>query len=401
MPNNGEEVKKPDAIKGKTNRFIPYHYSVQEQEWPNEMFFRELEIENPNLMNIPYYTALRSSLREKADSNERMTNIPVSQILNFQPRQKPLINEYFQRAGNYTLITPLEMRLSVLHLFLEQPKSSGEKWLIGAGNPIGVSFYRYIHKKGKISREYYLNKRDKTNKIVGKMVYENDCNHFILRLDPLILAWFDDPRGNVYTVMNYNTKERYQCTNLNALLPVNLGIPQKVAIPRINIRIDMMPFSLSPDLNGYVYGPNNSIYLDKIMRERRLKVVFLRVRKLKTCSLEQLYALSKEFNLDPMEIYNYVLDRSDGWAKIEKPPSIITEKVLTPVMDIINENLSDPAKKIGKFFHRSKPDVIIMPKELEMFLRDHQPNKNEMRVFKKSLKEKNKLAKQEEKKKNA
>lgn len=62
-------------------RSIKYSYSVPNEDWATEMFFRELEFGSPELLNLEYYRAIRSMVREKADPSERVPRIDLATLL--------------------------------------------------------------------------------------------------------------------------------------------------------------------------------------------------------------------------------------------------------------------------------------------------------------------------------
>lgn len=103
----------PPASKG--NRFIPYNYHVNAEDWADELFFRELELENPDLTDLPFYSALRTTHREKSDPAERLPRIDVAYALNFSGRKKnePIElkrrkNSYMELIGSYEEPAPPE-----------------------------------------------------------------------------------------------------------------------------------------------------------------------------------------------------------------------------------------------------------------------------------------------------
>ena len=62
-------------------RSIKYSYSVPNEDWATEMFFRELEYGSPELLDNPYYRSLRSMVREKADPSERVPRVDLTTLL--------------------------------------------------------------------------------------------------------------------------------------------------------------------------------------------------------------------------------------------------------------------------------------------------------------------------------
>ena len=62
-------------------RSIKYSYSVPNEDWATEMFFRELEFGSPELLDNAYYRSLRSMVREKADPSERVPRVDLATLL--------------------------------------------------------------------------------------------------------------------------------------------------------------------------------------------------------------------------------------------------------------------------------------------------------------------------------
>lgn len=62
-------------------RFVPYSYNIGPEAWPEENFYRDLEFGNPELLDIPYYRALRASMREKIDPAERTPRMNLGKLL--------------------------------------------------------------------------------------------------------------------------------------------------------------------------------------------------------------------------------------------------------------------------------------------------------------------------------
>ena len=67
--------------KSSQRSFIQHDYEVPRQLWAMEELYRELEIENPELRNNPYYVRLRRSFREFSDPHERTPRISISSSL--------------------------------------------------------------------------------------------------------------------------------------------------------------------------------------------------------------------------------------------------------------------------------------------------------------------------------
>lgn len=90
-----------DPPGSKNGRFIPYNYHVNAEDWADELFFRELELENPDLVDLPFYNALRTTHREKSDQAERLPRIDVAYALNFTGRKKNEPIELKRRRNSY------------------------------------------------------------------------------------------------------------------------------------------------------------------------------------------------------------------------------------------------------------------------------------------------------------
>jgi len=73
--NNGKEQKGPPR------KAINHPYRVPQSAWGHEELFRELEFENSNLSDLPYYNRLRGSFREFSDEGERLPRISIYNTL--------------------------------------------------------------------------------------------------------------------------------------------------------------------------------------------------------------------------------------------------------------------------------------------------------------------------------
>jgi len=405
MSNTKASSTKSGSEHGEPRKFIPYHYSIPEGEWSAEMFFRELETENPNLLNIPYYASIRKTLREKADPSERLPRIPIAQIMGYEPHNKTVKVMTVDRSGEFTSVTSMEMRLipnsRAIYTFIEKKENYNVKWKIGDPlNNVGVSFYRYISEKApafkqestKISVVYYETWRGPDGSIHGAMKTIRNSNHFILRLNPLIIAWYQDPESSEYYVSNISDGTSEKIESSGALLPLRVPPPSAFRLPTFRYIIDFITYKPGVGLRGFVYGPDDSIYLRGITRERKLKEAFMRVKNWRQCSQEQLAKLSEEFKLDKKVLYDYLVEKSNGWLDIEPFPKtpIIMDivKATTPFIDIMGNSRR-------RLFGSRKQTAIPMPEDYRFFFNTQPPfSKKSMRIFyrayKKSEKEKKK-----------
>lgn len=81
MPNKDGPIRDKE-------RSIKYSYSVPAEEWATEMFLRELEFGNPELLENEYYRSIRATMREKADPSERVPRIDLVRLLDESPISK-------------------------------------------------------------------------------------------------------------------------------------------------------------------------------------------------------------------------------------------------------------------------------------------------------------------------
>ena len=78
MPNKDGPIRDKE-------RSIKYSYSVPAEEWATEMFLRDLEFGNPELLENEYYRSIRATMREKADPSERVPRIDLVRLLDESP----------------------------------------------------------------------------------------------------------------------------------------------------------------------------------------------------------------------------------------------------------------------------------------------------------------------------
>lgn len=214
-------MSKPQGSDAEPRKFVKYHYRIEKDQWNDEMFFRELEFENPGLMDIPYYNAMRTSARERFDPAERLPRIDVASALRFRADKelivamKPPVHQDHSEVNILTLLT-----FSITPVVPRKPMSQQNRWKV-----TGTGGYRYIRRDGgRLDLEYIEVKpgieRGKPLALYGPTLVQNINKPRVLLSRPLITAEFDDPDGP-YTVRMGG--DSYQVIPENTLIPMKPG----------------------------------------------------------------------------------------------------------------------------------------------------------------------------------
>lgn len=192
MPKSNGEVPR-------NQKFIPYNYRIEREQWAEEMFYRDLEFENPDLINIPYYNAMRTSARERFDTAERLPRIDIASAMRFRGAQEITMSKPKRTHPDHTQLNYLSYLLKPTNIILDRSLLShaGHGW-----KPYHDGIYRYNIDNSDSTRlaleiitctSHYT--REKVNRIV-------------LRYSPLIVATFSDPYGP-YDIEDKTTGEKF------------------------------------------------------------------------------------------------------------------------------------------------------------------------------------------------
>lgn len=241
---------------------IDYYFNVEPQDWGLELFFREIEQENPQLFDLPYYSGLRKSFREKTDRAERMPLIDLENAMG--PRYKPVVLETPppQMFPAHTQLAVMYLSGSPLSPVIELDKiSRREGWSL-LGNTeafIAVKF----EPVNRFRRAY--------NRLVvteqGKYV-EKLTNFYILRFNPLIIARWFDPTNSYWEVTNYETGEVGYFDTTGADVPVPFQYAFRSTLQSVSQFAKMItPFVR----NGFVWNAEEAPELVDILRERKIQ----------------------------------------------------------------------------------------------------------------------------------
>ena len=247
-------------------KLLDYNYTIPPEEWPTEMFFRDMEFENPGLLEIPYYRQLRASFREKSDTSERLPLIDVAGALSPRYRKKYSVAPDIPESSQKTRLS--SVLLDVRSIYPVVPRSAGSTgggWrdLGGTGNGAlrfvpendGTSFSRMV-----VDRE---------------LITTLFCNLFVLRYDPLIIARWVDPHSNIYEIIDYRDPNDPRYVRADKSFPIPLGMA-----PTWHV-YQNPPIARNHEIRyGFVSIPGYHPILRGILRERRLRVALLEYLKL-------------------------------------------------------------------------------------------------------------------------
>ena len=182
-PNNGS----PPPYK-----FIPHNYRIEREQWGEELFYRDLEFENPDLINIPYYNAMRTSARERFDPSERLPRLDVASIMKFRGVNDLVVK---RPIPIHNLHTPM----NYMSYLISSPKPVLDRTLISHKKGEGWRVYpQGAYRYGKNTMNPDMLNLEIIDKVNGRREVRN-CNRIILRYSPLIVASFTDPAGE-YTI---------------------------------------------------------------------------------------------------------------------------------------------------------------------------------------------------------
>ena len=183
----------------RSQKFIPYNYRIEKEQWVEEMFYRDLEFENPDLINIPYYNAMRTSARERFDSAERLPRIDIASAMRFRGAQEIMVAKPMRVHPNHTQMDYLSYLLKSTNIILDRSLLShaGHGW-----KPYYDGIYRYNIDNGDSTR-LALEIITRTSHYTREKV-----NRIILRYSPLIVATFSDP-DKPYDIIDKSTGETF------------------------------------------------------------------------------------------------------------------------------------------------------------------------------------------------
>lgn len=214
-------MSKPQGSDAEPRKFVKYHYRIEKDQWAEEMFFRELEFENPGLMEIPYYNAMRTSARERFDAAERLPRIDVASALRFRAdkelivARKTPVHKDHSEVNILTLLT-----FSIAPVLPKKPLSEHNRWKV-----TGSGGYRYIRRDGgRLDLEYFDVKpgieKGKPLALYGPTLITYCNRQRVLLTKPLVTAEFEDPEGPYIISMG---NEKYEVIPENTLIPLSPG----------------------------------------------------------------------------------------------------------------------------------------------------------------------------------
>ena len=180
-------------------KFIPYNYRIEREQWAEEMFYRDLEFENPDLINIPYYNSMRTSARERFDTAERLPRIDIASAMRFRGAQEITMSKPMRTHPDHTQLNYLSYLLKPTNVILDRSLLShaGHGW-----KPYHDGIYRYNVDNGDSTR-LALEIITRTSHYTREKV-----NRIVLRYSPLIVATFSDPYGP-YEIEDKITGEKF------------------------------------------------------------------------------------------------------------------------------------------------------------------------------------------------
>ena len=209
--------------KSSQRSFIQHDYEVPRQLWAMEELYRELEIENPELRNNPYYVRLRRSFREFSDPHERTPRISIS---------SSLLGSLKTNTGapiRPIRMSPQRTKLDYIYRIVERyPRIFTDNLkdvFRPLTNPVRISAtgIPYIEREGSAGpiRYYYF---------IGKSKPVRLWDEGILRLYPQ-MEYSYDPEQGTYTITggpdgDIEVKPYSTATN-GSIIPYHTNVPDK------------------------------------------------------------------------------------------------------------------------------------------------------------------------------
>lgn len=256
----------PSDAPAKKRKLLDYNYVIPPEEWPTEMFFRDMEFENPRLLEIPYYQQLRASFREKSDTSERLPLIDVAGALSPRYRKKYSVTPDIPESSQKTRLSSVLLDIRSIYPVLPQNMGSTKGGWRALGET-GNGALRFVRGNDGVSFSCMV--------ADGSVTTTPLCNLFVLRYDPLIIARWIDPYSDLYEIIDYRTPNEPVYVRADKSLPVPLG-----AAPTWHTNQNPPVASDHEIRYGYVSVPNNHPMLAEIFRERRSRVALLEYLKL-------------------------------------------------------------------------------------------------------------------------
>ena len=251
----------------KKRKLLDYNYVIPPEEWPTEMFFRDMEFENPGLLEIPYYKQLRASFREKSDTSERLPLIDVAGALSPRYRKKYSVAQEIPHSSQTTRLS--SVLLDIRSIYPVLPRNTG-----GAGggwralSETGNGALRFMRGNDGVSFSCMV--------ADGSITTIPLCNLFILRYDPLITARWIDPYSDIYEIIDYRFPNEPSYIEANE---TSLPIPLSSA-PIWHVRQDPPIVNNHRIRFGYVSIPRDHPLLAEIVRQRHMNVALLEYLRL-------------------------------------------------------------------------------------------------------------------------
>ncbi len=171
----------------KPQKFISYNYRIEREQWAEELFYRDLEFENPGLASIPYYNAMRTSARERFDPAERLPRIDIASVMRFRGARELIIQKPMRVHDQHTGI-------SYMSYLVDSPKAILDRTMLSKPGNGWRMFPEGVYRYNKTTENPEILNLEIISKKMGHF-FRNKCNRIILRYSPLIVADFTDPDG--------------------------------------------------------------------------------------------------------------------------------------------------------------------------------------------------------------
>ena len=201
-------------------KHINKSYNIERPEfWEAELEMRDLEFQNPNLRNLPYFQELRQNFRERADREEREPRISVARAISMV-REPPVELDPVKEIPTHVDATTrsflegmmLEGPIRLRYVPDTRPKPL--PWKTFRYDEESPSYIRFVRSPAQFGSLPAFDRQV----ITPKGTYVRKLwNYFILRYDPLITATYLG--NNRWAVINLQTDELLHHGPAQGLLP--------------------------------------------------------------------------------------------------------------------------------------------------------------------------------------
>lgn len=349
-------MSKPQSNDAEPRKFVKYHYRIEKDQWNDEMFFRELEFENPGLMDIPYYNAMRTSARERFDPAERLPRIDVASALRFRAEKelivamKPPVHQDHSEVNILTLLT-----FSITPVVPRKPISQQKRWKV-----TGTGGYRYIRRDGgKLDLEYIDVKpgieKGKPLALYGPTTVANVNRPRVLLSKPLVTAEFDDPDGPYTVRIGDNSYEVIPENSLIPIKPGELSGEATIRLEPVGVRVGIR-FLVFGEGNPFL-GPLNETY-ERVVAAYESLVEESRSAKI---GVKEINHAALVHDVPVIALYNYISKRRAERERREAlrlqmlgvKAAVETDRQIRAAREEMERN-QEPEKPAGGRFHFRK-----------------------------------------------